>query len=119
MLLSGSNVAAMFTNGGSTVGVYMATTLWSIPMAHIWGIQLWRFSRESPNPSAFLHRRKRSSFPAFVLYSDMVNFDSLVGIKPGKSEVVIGYQVDEFTHTWLVEHFVAPSHIYSGFMGKV
>ena len=26
--------------------------------------------------------------------------ESAVGIKPGGSGVVIGYQVDEFTHTW-------------------
>ena len=42
----------------------------------------------------------------------------MVGIKPGDSGVVIGYQVDEFTHTWLADHF-AGSHIYPGFMGKV
>ena len=30
-----------------------------------------------------------------------------VGIKPGDSGVVIGYQVDEFTHTWLMECFIA------------
>ena len=43
----------------------------------------------------------------------------MVGIKPGDSHVVIGYQVDEFTHTWYVEWFVACSHIYPGFAGKV
>ena len=40
-------------------------------------------------------------------------------IKPGDSSVVIGYQVDEFTHTWSEEQFVACSHIYPGFPGKV
>ena len=29
----------------------------------------------------------------------MVNTKSLVGVKPGYSGVVTGYQVDEFTHT--------------------
>ena len=29
-LLSGSNVAAMFTNGGTAFGVYTIATLWSL-----------------------------------------------------------------------------------------
>ena len=33
--------------------------------------------------------------------------------------MVIGYQVDEFTHTWSAEWFVAHSHIYAGFTVKV
>ena len=33
--------------------------------------------------------------------------------------MVIGYQVDDFTHTWSAEHFVAHSHIYPVFTGKV
>ena len=33
--------------------------------------------------------------------------------------MVIGYQVDEFTCTWSAEQFVANSHIYPGFTGKV
>ena len=33
--------------------------------------------------------------------------------------MVIGYQVDEFTHTWSAEQSVAHCHIYSGFTGKV
>ena len=49
----------------------------------------------------------------------MVDSESVMGIKPGDSSVVIGYQVDEFTHTRSAEWFVAHSHIYSGFTGKV
>ena len=49
----------------------------------------------------------------------MVNSESVVGIRPGDSGVLIGYQVDELTHTWSAEQFVAHSHIYSGFVGKV
>ena len=49
----------------------------------------------------------------------MVDSESAVGIKPGDSSVVIGYQVDEFTHTWSAEWFVAHSNIYPGFTGKV
>ena len=50
---------------------------------------------------------------------DAVDSDSVMGIKPGDSGVVIGYQVDEFTCTWSAEQFVARSHIYPGFTGKV
>ena len=47
-----------------------------------------------------------------------VDSKSVMGIKPGDSSVVIGYQVDEFTHTWSAELFVAHS-IYPGFTGKM
>ena len=50
---------------------------------------------------------------------DAVDSDSVVGIKPGDSGVVIGYQVDEFTCTWSAEWFVACFYIYPGFTGKV
>ena len=50
---------------------------------------------------------------------DAVDSDSVMGIKPGDSGVVIGYQVDKFTCTWSAERFVAHSHIYPGFTGKV
>ena len=50
---------------------------------------------------------------------DAVDSDSVMGIKPGDSGVVIGYQVDKFTRTWSAEQFVAHSHIYLGFTGKV
>ena len=50
---------------------------------------------------------------------DAVDSESVMGIKPGDSSEVIGYQVDEITHTWSAEWFVACSHIYSGFTGKV
>ena len=39
--------------------------------------------------------------------NDMVNFKSVVGIKPGDSGVVIRYKVEEYTHMWLVECFIA------------
>ena len=50
---------------------------------------------------------------------DAVSSDSVMGVKPGDSSVVIQYQVDEFTCTWSVEQFVACSHIYPGFTGKM
>ena len=49
----------------------------------------------------------------------MVNSESAMGIKPGDSGVVTGYQVDEFTHTWSAEQFLAHSHIYPWFTGKM
>ena len=57
-----------------------------------------------------------SSFPGLVL---SVDSDSVMGIKLGDSGMVIGYQIDEFTCTWSTEQFVAHSHIYPGFTGKV
>ena len=70
-----------------------------------------------PLPS--LHDGEGSSFPGLVPSDDAVDPDSVMGIKPGDSSVVISYQVDEFTHTWSAEQFVAHSHIYPGFTGKV
>ena len=69
--------------------------------------------------SPSLHDGKGSSFPGLVPSDDAVNSDSVMGIKPGDSGVVIGYQVDEFTCTWSAEQFVAYFHIYPGFTGKV
>ena len=61
-----------------------------------------------------------SSFPGLVPSDDAVDPDSVMGIKPVDSGVVIGYyQVDEFTHTWSAKQFFACSHIYSRFTGKV
>ena len=42
-----------------------------------------------------------------------------MGVKPGDSLVVIRYQVDEFSHKWSAEWYVAHLHIYPGFTGKV
>ena len=49
----------------------------------------------------------------------MVDSESVVGLKPVDSGVVIGYQVDEFTHSWFAEWFVACSNVYPGFFDKV
>ena len=72
-----------------------------------------------PIPLPSLCDGEGSSFPGLVSSDDAVYSDSVMGIKPGDSGVVIGYQVDEFTHTWSAEQFVAHSHIYPGFTGKV
>ena len=75
-------------------------------------------AQQSPHPSTFLTCGKGSLFLGFVPPCAMVNSKSVVSIKPGHSGVVIGYQVDKFTHTWLQECFVAQSHIYCGFTSK-
>ena len=71
-----------------------------------------------PIPQPFPSGREGSFF-RFGSPNDMVNSESVVGMKPGDSNVVIWYQVDEFTRTFLAEHFAAHSHIYHGFTGKV
>ena len=70
-----------------------------------------------PLPS--LYNGEGSSFPGLVPSDDTVNSESAMGVKPGESGVVIGYQVNEFAHTWSAEQFVACSHIYPGLTAKV
>ena len=89
--------------------------------AHLYG-GAYRFgglteSHLIPLPS--LHGGEGSSFPGLLPSNDTVNSESAMGVKPGDSGVVIGYQVTEFTHTWSAEQFVALSDIYPGFTGKV
>ena len=48
-----------------------------------------------PPPS--LHDGEGSSFPGLVPSDDAVDSDSVMGIKPSDSGVVIGYQVDELS----------------------
>ena len=43
----------------------------------------------------------------------------MLGVKPGDSSVVIEYYVDEFTHTWSEEQFVAHSLIYPWVTGML
>ena len=59
------------------------------------------------------------SFSGLVPSGDTGDSESAMGIKPGDSGVVIGYQVDEFFHTWSAEQFVVHSYIYPGFTGKM
>ena len=80
---------------------------------------LWGSIESHPIPLPSLHDGEGSSFPGLVPSDDALDSDSVMGIKPGDSGVVIGYQFDEFTHTWSAEQFVACSHIYPGFTGKV
>ena len=66
-----------------------------------------------------LHGGDRSIFPGSSPPDHMVNSKCVVGIKPGDSDVVIGYQVDEFICTQVTEFCIAQSHIYHCFTGKV
>ena len=70
-----------------------------------------------PPPS--LYDGEGSSFPGLVPSDDVVNSNFVMGIKPGDSDVVTEYHIDEFTCTWSAEWFVACSHIYPGFTSKV
>ena len=72
-----------------------------------------------PIPPPSLYGGEGSSFPGLVPSNDTVNSESVMGIKPGDSGVVIGYQVDGFTHTRSAEWFVAHFHISPGFTGRV
>ena len=87
------------------------------PIGGVYGFGGSTESHLIPLPSP--HDVEGSSFPGLVPSDDAVNSGSVMGIKPGGSVVVIGYQVDEFTCTWSAEWFVANSHIYPGFTGKV
>ena len=84
-----------------------------------WGIQLLGLGRESLDPSTFHAWWGGVFFPRFGSIWWHGGLRICDGIKPGDSGVVIGYKVDEFTHTWSAEWFVAYSHIYPGFTGMV
>ena len=64
-----------------------------------------------PIPVPSLHLVKGFSFPGYISPGDMVDPQLVVSIKPGDFNVMICHQVYEFTNTWLVEHFVAQSHL--------
>ena len=83
-----------------------------------WAYSFGDLAESHPIPLPSQHGVE-GSFPGLIPSDDMVNSESVMGIKPGNSGVVIGYQVDEFTCTWSVEWFVVHSHIYHGFTGKV
>ena len=68
-----------------------------------WGIQLGGSAASHPIPLHSLHDGDGSSFPS----SDMVDSESMMVVKCSDSVVVIRYQVNEFTHIWLVEGFIA------------
>ena len=82
------------------------------------GHTAWGLYKESPDPPTFPSWLEGIFFSRFGSTDDTVNSKSVVGLKPGESGVVKGYQVSKFTHL-VGKHFVVLSHIYSGFMGNV
>ena len=73
-------------------------------------------SHKIPPPS--LHGMEGSTLPGFVT-ADMASSNPVMGITAGDSSVVIGYQVDEISHTCLPEYFVAQSDICTAVRGKL
>ena len=71
-----------------------------------------------PIPLCSLHDGK-GFFQVCAVPDNMVDYKSVVGIEPGDSGEVVGYQVYEFTCTWSAECFIVQSHIYPGFAGKL
>ena len=70
-----------------------------------------------PIPLPSLHGGEWSSFPGLFPSDDTLNLQWVLNLVI--LVWLIGFQVDEFTHTWCGEWFVAHSHIYPGFTGKV
>ena len=64
-----------------------------------------------------LHGREGFSFPVLTSSNSTVNYKYVVVVELNDSGVMIGYQVDEFSHTLLADHFVAQSHSYPGLVG--
>ena len=110
--LSGCSLCYLGEGGAFCYSFCCAPTNW-------WGIQPWGSIDIHPIPLPSLCDEEGSSFASLVPSDDAVNSDSVMGIKLGDSGVVIGYQVDEFTRTCSAEQFMAHSHIYPGFTGKV
>ena len=74
---------------------------------------------ELPDPLPSLHGREGSPFLGCVPLNDKVNSESVVGVKPPDSGVVIEFQVDElltpgYQCAALLDHM-----LNSSFMGKV
>ena len=59
------------------------------------------------------------SVQGLVLHYDTINSESVLSIKSGHCSVVIGYQIDAFSHTWSAECFIVWSHINPWFTGKL
>ena len=66
--------------------------------SHLFGgaYNLWGLEESHLIPLPSLHDGEGSSFPGLVPSDDEVDSESVMGIKPGDSSVVIGYQIDEF-----------------------
>ena len=72
------------------------------------GIELWGLGRESPYFATLPIWWGGFLLSTFdITPMSTFDYESVVGVKPGNSDVVIEYQVDEFTCNWLAECFVA------------
>ena len=63
----------------------------------------WGLAASHLIPPSSLHGGEGSSVLGLVPSNDTVDSESVVGIKPGDSGLVPGYQADKLTHTWFVE----------------
>ena len=85
-----------------------------------WHIQLWGPWQRVTQSLHFPYILGRSLlFQVWFHTNDTADSESVVGIKPGDCGVVIRYHIAALSHTWSAECFVAHSHIYPGFTGKV
>ena len=66
----------------------------------------WGSAGSNPIPLPYLHGREGCSLPGCVSLNDKINSNFMVGITSGDSGLVIGYQFDEYTCTWLAEHLL-------------
>ena len=91
----------------SSKGVHPATHL-TIPQPFQQYGETYRFGAQQSHliaqPSL---QGVEGSFLGSAPPNGMVDFRSVVGFQPGYSGVMIGYQVDECTCTWLAGHFTA------------
>ena len=60
----------------------------------------------TPDTSTFHNCSEGYSFPDLLPSDHTINTESVVGAKHGASDVVTGYQLNNFTCTWLADHFV-------------
>ena len=107
-------VAAPFTRGSLLLLSQWSSSHSSNMVGHT-ALGAWQ---GVPYSLHFLYGEEGSSFPGLAPPNNMVtefvwafNLVTLVWW--------LGYQVDENTHTWSVEWFVAHSHIYTRFTGEV
>ena len=103
--------SASFT-ASSRGSLMLLSQLFSSHSSNMVGIQLWELSRVIQSPCLPYMVGRGLLFQVWFPPDDM--FECVMGIQPGVSGVVIEYQVDEFTHTWSAEQFVAHSHICFG-----
>ena len=83
---------------------HLAVPRHSICMVGNTALGAWQ-SHPIPLPS--LHGGKQSSFLGSPSSSDIVDSESVVGIKLGDSGLVIRYYLDEFNHICIDECFIA------------